>query len=239
MNSTDAGWQEIVGPAPKVILETLSALGDLQIITRAGGIVHEQFGAFPLIEQTEAALACMGLDHYTLLAADRVRRVVLNRLGGTTAQPQPRIDFLDDDNVPLISVMGDRDSEALQAVLDGFERRPIAAIDGPALPEAAPVEEDHASVAPLRAAARSGKRVTVEFQRPGVRSSWSGVVEGFKLGPRNVNIIQADFHLHLKGGTIEDWTPVEVAGGLVERHARDASGRELGLVLRGEAEAFA
>ena len=205
MSTADTGWHEIVGPAPKAILEALSALGDLQIITRAGGIVHEQFGAFPQIEQSGAALACVGPDHYTLLAVDQVRRAVLNRLGGTTAHPQPRIDFLDADDVALVSVMGDRDSEALQAVLDGFDRRPIAEIDGPALPEPAPVD----------------------------------VVEGFKLGPRNVNIIQADFHLHLKGGTIEDWALSEVAGGLVERRARDASGRDLGLVLRGEAEAFA
>ena len=53
-----------------------------------------------------------------------------------------------------------------------------------------------------------------------------------------VNVMQGDFHLHLKAGAVAAWERRAV-GEMVELHARDEAGEAFGLVLIGPAAAFA
>ena len=79
------------------------------------------------------------------------------------------------------------------------------------------------------------------FHHPYSRAStvvWMLEEVGAPYTLRFVNIMQGDFHLHLKAGAVSSWERTESEGS-VALHARDSEGKSFGLVLRGPAAAFA
>jgi putative heme degradation protein len=78
----------------------------------------------------------------------------------------------------------------------------------------------------LDAVREAGTPVVVGFRQPGFWQAFRGVVETVKPAMGFINIMRADFHLHLKSGAVAEWR--EVDG---ERRAVNADGQELDLYL--------
>ena len=109
--------------------------------------------------------------------------------------------------------------------------------DAPGMGGAADVPEDDLGARSFAAILASGTAITIDVERPGLFQHWEGALPEPKPAMGFVNIMQPDFHLHLKAGAVAGWERQE-ANGIVALHARDAEGKSFGLVLRGPAAAF-
>ena len=65
------------------------------------------------------------------------------------------------------------------------------------------------------------------FRAPGFEQAFRGVVETVKPAMGFINVMRADFHLHLKSAAVAEWRPIGP-----ERRAVNATGEELGLYLQ-------
>jgi len=154
----------------------------------------------------------------------------------------PRLDFQDSSGETLFSVIGLDGLQPFDAALAGFQDgEPLAPAEkAGGTPPAIPTEND-AGGQPLEAACASGLAISIEMRRPGLRQAWSGRIETVKPAMGFINVMQPDFHLHLRDGSVGHWRRGGAADSLgeIELHAEDPSGRAFGLILRGPEGAFA
>jgi hypothetical protein len=102
----------------------------------------------------------------------------------------------------------------------------------------ADVPEDDLGARSFAAILASGEAIAIDVERAGLFQHWQGALPEPKPAMGFVNIMQGDFHLHLKAGAVSRWERNESEGS-VALHARDSEGKSFGLVLRGPAAAFA
>lgn len=98
--------------------------------------------------------------------------------------------------------------------------------------------EDDLGARSFAAILASGEAIAIDVERAGLFQHWQGALPEPKPAMGFVNIMQGDFHLHLKAGAVSGWARTDSAGA-VALEARDSEGKGFGLVLRGPAAAFA
>jgi hypothetical protein len=103
--------------------------------------------------------------------------------------------------------------------------------------DAPELADDDLGAATFAAILSNGVPITIAFSKPGLAQRWQGMLPEPKPMMGFVNIMQGDFHLHLRAGAVAGWTR-QVADAEVELVAHDADGLPFGLVLRGPAAAF-
>jgi hypothetical protein len=111
-------------------------------------------------------------------------------------------------------------------------------------PRSAPVGETSPAPAlpfdALQLAQQSGEEVVIRHGTDGFRQEWRGKIGQLKPAMGFINIIDPDFHLHLKDGSVSAWRPVPASSSSELTYAAlDADGNPTGLTISGSAAAFA
>jgi len=215
-------------PAASVI-RALPAIGKLMVTAKRAGATHERIGTIERVTVDDGWLVCSGAEHDSRMDPSAIATIIVDRTSIMGDQAYPRIDFLAADGECLFSVVGFGGLEPFDAALAPFG-------PGEALPEkpAEPrgerpeVDPEEAGARPLNKARDSGIEISIAFSRTGFAQRWTGRVEKVNPAMGFINVMRADFHLHLKANTVSDW---RVAGELHE--ALDQDGVPTGLTLRG------
>lgn len=231
--------ERLLHPAADV-LEMAGRLGRVMLTASREGATHERIGLVDRVERSGLAVRLAGTAHDAEIGIAALGAVILDRSGRMKDKALPRLDFQDRDGAALFSLVGLDGLEPFDAGLAEL-RGMIAEAAAPAEPmERTEVAEGDPGSLPFEAARRAGLPVTIELQRQGLRQAWSGTIEAVKPAMGFINVMQPDFHLHLRAGSVQNWRRREdgAAGGDLELLAENAQGEATGLVVRGPAAAL-
>ncbi|MGO4738551.1 hypothetical protein AB4099_18525 [Bosea sp. 2KB_26] len=232
--------RELLKQPPAEILAGLPAMGRVMLSARSGGATHERMGAVGAvtIEANKARLT--GEFHDSTLDLSVVTRLVADRTSKMRDRVLPRLECQDAAGEVLFSLIGLDGLELFDKALAPFgpgealepvERESAAGGGSPDVPQ------DDLGAATFAAILRNAVPVSIDFTKPGLAQHWEGALPEPKPAMGFVNIMQGDFHLHLRAGAVASWHRQEADSG-VALTARDVDGQPFGLVLRGPAAAF-
>lgn len=233
--------RERLTQAPADILESLPAMGRVMLSTRSGGATHERMGAVEAVTAEGTGVRLSGAFHDSLIDLAAVACIVADRTSRMRERVLPRLECQGAAGETLFSLIGldglEPFDKALEAFGAGTPLEPVAR-EAPGAGGAADVPEDDLGARSFAAILASGVAIAVDVERAGLFQHWQGTLPEPKPAMGFVNLMQPDFHLHLKAGAIGGWER-RVEGETVALHARDRDGRLFGLVLRGPSAAFA
>lgn len=237
---TDAAQKhqrEALACPPSAVIERLPLMGRAMLTAAHGGATHERMGPISSARVEGAVATLSGEFHDARIDLDVIVRAVADRTGKMKDRALPRIEFQRADGEAVFSVIALEGLEPFEAALEPFS-------DGEPLP---PKEKTPGDPAELRdgdpgeqpfAAARDRGDVTIAFEAPGLIQRWTGVVPEIKPAMGFINVMTADFHLHLRGGAVASWSRSE-DGSRLAFSALDHAGAPTGLTVSGPASAFA
>ena len=217
---------ELLTAAPAEVLDRLPAMGRLMVILRAGGATHERIGPVGAVLHEAGAARIAGDCHDALIPLAPVAAIAIDRSSVMKDKIYPRLEFRDAAGRVLAAVVGMEGAEPFDAALAGFPRAPEAAPEKPARTERADLAADDPACVPFEALVASGQPAAVTVSVDGASQNWQGRIEAVKPAMGFLNVMTADFHLHLEGGSISGWR--EEPG---RRIALDAGGQPTGLTL--------
>lgn len=226
MTQETAGYWHLPEADPAALIKALPTLGKLMLIHQQGGVTHERIGPVDAVEEADDRLHLRGACHDSTLSPARVERVMLDTTAVMKGKTYPRLDFLDTEGQSLFAVAGMEDLPPFEVALTDLARSPAEKPAAPARGEPPELAEDDPGLVLLRALCDQGAQVEIGASRPGLSQRWQGRIESVKPSMGFINVMTADFHLHLRADTVADW---QLVG---QSHvARDAQGAELGLVI--------
>ncbi|QCK86303.1 hypothetical protein E8L99_11330 [Phreatobacter aquaticus] len=213
-------------------------MGRVMLSVSDKGTTHERIGVVDRVVADTTSVTLSGSAHDARIDLSIVTAVVVDRSGKMRDKAMPRLEFQDSAGTALFSVIGLEGIEPFDQALAGVEPgttlpeklKPVPSGGG----QAADVDPEDVGARPLHAARENGDTVSIIYRGNGLEQRWSGTIAEIKPMMGFFNIIQTDFHLHLKAGAVSRWRqePTDVG---VELHAQDGEGRDIGLVLRGPA----
>jgi hypothetical protein len=221
-----------IAEAPADVIARLPRIGPLMTIGKRNGVTHERIGPVEEIARQGSRLRLLGAAHDSHVDPAQIRAVVMDRSGRMQGKVYPRLDFNGADGLPVFSLVGFGGLEPFDAALDGLTLTEDPATDprpgGAERNELSPADP---GLAPFQAALAKGGAITVAYELPGFFQQWQGVVAKVSPAMGFINVMTADFHLHLLGATVGGWD-AEPEGQAVTLHAQDPSGARTGLWLR-------
>lgn len=219
------------------VLRCLPKMGKVMLTTRLNGATHERIGPVEEVVLQGGVVACRGAMHDSRIDPAAIASVVVDRTGRMRDMVLPRLDFRDAQGQVVFSIVGMEGLEAFDAGLSAIDAgTPLPEEEKPER-EPATLGENDPGALPFEAAAKAAEPVRIEIDRPGLHQAWSGKVEAVKPGMGFINIMQPDFHLHLRGGAVASWSK-ERAGDEAVLRAIGPEGSPVGLSVRGPASAF-
>lgn len=233
--------RERLKQSPAEILTCLPAMGRVMLSARFNGAIHERMGEVGSVAVGDGEARLAGAFHDSVIDLSVVVGLVADRSGKMRDKVLPRLECQDASGETLFSLIGLGGLEAFDAALAplgaGEPLEPVAreTPSGDAAPELA---EDDLGAATFAAILENGQPVAIDLTRPGLFQHWAGALPEPKPMMGFVNVMQGDFHLHLKAGALGGWLRTDHAGD-AELQALDPDGRPTGLVLRGPGAAFA
>ncbi|TCR63101.1 putative heme degradation protein [Bosea sp. BK604] len=231
--------RERLRQSPADILPSLPAMGRVMLSTRSGGATHERMGLVEAVTIEGAEARLSGAFHDSRIDLATVARLVADRTSTMRERVLPRLECQDVHGEVLFSLIGLDGLEPFDKALASFGAgealEPVERERGGGSQD---VPEDDLGALSFAAILASGEAIAIDVERPGLFQHWSGALPEPKPAMGFVNIMQPDFHLHLKAGALAGWLRRETAGGIA-LHGLDAEGQETGLILRGPAAAFA
>lgn len=239
--TTETHPRERLKQAPAEILASLPAMGRVMLSTRSGGATHERMGAVEAVTIAGNGARLSGACHDSVIDLATVTRIVADRTSKMRERVLPRLECQDPNGETLFSLIGldglDSFDKALAAFGAGEPLEPIAR-EAPGAGGAADVPDDDLGARSFAAILASGEAIAIDIERPGLFQHWESALPEPKPAMGFVNIMQPDFHLHLKAGAVTGWERRE-DGGTVTLLGLDVDGKPFGLVLKGPAAAFA
>lgn len=231
--------REVLACSVVAAVEATRGMGRVMLSVSDQGATHERIGVVETVTVEPDAVSLSGAAHDSRIDLTVIKGVVADRSGRMKDKVLPRIEFQDAGGTTLFSIIGLDGIEpfdtALEAVGAGSplpeKERPTPPAGGNAPAEIAP---DDVGARPLHAARDGGATIGVVYRGNGLEQRWTGTVAEVRPAMGFINIIQPDFHLHLKAGAVTRWRSEAVGDG-VALHAEDAEGRPLGLILTGPA----
>ncbi|WP_347266157.1 hypothetical protein [Paracoccus sp. (in: a-proteobacteria)] len=219
--------EAIAGLGAPDLLARLPRMGRLMVIGRGAGVTHERIGPVEAVTAENGRLHLTGACHDAAIDPARIAGVVLDTHSLMGGKVYPRLEFLDAGGALQFSVTGMEGVAAFTAPLADHPRHP-APPEVPEAPSAAPQELAPTDPvhAPFQIAHDRGCMVRISFDNGTLRQGWSGRIEALRPARGFLNVMTADFHLHLKGGTLSGWQ-----SGPGRRIALDLQGVPNGLVV--------
>lgn len=220
---------------------TVTAMGRVMLSAAAGGVIHERMGPVAGVAEADGRLILSGEMHDAAIDLGVIVRVVADRTGRMKDRILPRLELQDEAGATAFSLIGLDGIESFDAALDRLG-------PGEALPAKPPREAPTSASAPpetadagarlLDSVRAAGLPISVRFRLNGLEQGWTGVIAEVKPAMGFLNILQPDFHLHLKDHAVVAWRRSPAGEGLA-MHAEAADGTPLGLVFSGPSAAFA
>lgn len=216
--------------SPEAVLATLPQVGRLMVTAKNLGATHERIGPVETVSFADGWAVIAGADHESRIDLSAIAEMIVDRTSVMKDKAYPRLDLHRADGSYICGIVGFDGLEPFDTALAPFG--PGEALDEK--PEAGPTERiEPAATDPglvaLEATREAATPVVIGFRQPGFTQAFRGVVETVKPAMGFINVMRADFHLHLKSGAVAEWR--DVAG---ERRAVNAAGEELGLYLVSE-----
>jgi len=232
--------RESLGCGVAAAVQATRGMGRVMLSVSDRGATHERIGVVDAVTVDPDAVHLAGNAHDARIDLGIVVGVVADRSGRMKDKVLPRLEFQDASGTTLFSIIGldgiEPFDRALEAVGAGA---PLPEKERPAPPAAggnapAEVPADDIGAQPLHVAKDRGEPIGIVYRGNGLEQRWTGTVAEVRPAMGFINIIQPDFHLHLKAGAVARWRS-EAGDGGTALHAEDAEGRPLGLVLSGSA----
>jgi putative heme degradation protein len=238
--SDEKPQREVLKASIRDVIATLPEMGRVMVATNAGGATHERIGNVETVIIDGAYAKLSGACHDSQIDLAMIASVIADRSGRMRDKMMPKLEMQDRNGVTLFSIHVLDGPELFEKALARFGdgRAVDPAVREPSEPGSQDVPADDIGAATLQAVLASGVPVTIEMRRIGLVQAWDGALPEAKPMMGFVNIISKDFHLHLKAGAVTRWRKLGDAQD-VELHAEGADGAIIGLVLRGQAAAFA
>lgn len=240
--SNTPNLREALTQSPAEILRSLPQMGRVMLSARAGGATHERIGLVESVVVTGNEARLGGAAHDSALDLRAISRLVADRTSKMRDKSLPRLECQDAAGETLYSLIALDGPELFEQALAAFGAgEALTPVEKPAFdatgekPEIPADDLGALTFAAIRAAEAT---IAIELRRPDLTQIWQGPLPEPKPAMGFVNIMQGDFHLHLKAGAVARWRRQDV-GDAVELHGMDAAGTPLGLVLVGPTAAFA
>lgn len=239
MNQQRHQRERLLHPAADV-LEAAGRLGRVMLTTSQGGATHERMGTVEQVVRSGLGVRLIGAAHDAEIDAAALGAVILDRSGRMKDKALPRLDFHDRGGAVLFSLVGLDGLEPFDAGIADLRGMPAVAAAPAAPAERSEMVEADPGAIPFEVARCAGVPVSIELQREGLRQAWSGIIEAVRPAMGFINVMQPDFHLHLRAGAVAAWRMrVDRAGtGGVELLAENARGDGVGLLVRGPESAL-
>lgn len=237
MTTIDKLSRASLGSDAVAVLRCLPEMGSVMLTTRHGGATHERIGPVEAVSVEGDTVLCRGAAHDSRIAIAEIASVVVDRSGRMKDMVLPRLDFQDAGGAVLFSIIGMAGLEPFDTGLAPLGAgTPLPEPEKPAR-EPATLEEGDPGTLAFEAARAGGEPISITLTRPGVVQSWQGVVAAVKPGMGFINVMQPDFHLHLRGGSVAGWRRRDESDAIV-LEAENAAGELIGLSVRGPAVVF-
>lgn len=223
---TQAKLHEILtGASPAQVLHTLPDLGRVMVIARAGGATHERIGPVSDVAVTGQSVQISGPCHDATLRLDPIAQVHVDRSSVKKDKVYPRLSFVDAQGNVLFAVVCMDETHGFDAALARFPADPRTPQPVPPAPPAELAQGDPA-LAPFAFLQDANAEVTITAMATAITQAWRGTISAVKPAMGFVNVMTADFHLHLSGDSVSAWA--EEPG---RRMALGADGLPTGLTL--------
>ncbi|MBE1205894.1 hypothetical protein [Aminobacter carboxidus] len=240
MNARTPHKRERLDVAPAALLALLPAIGRVMINSERLGATHERIGTVEQVRIEDGWLVCEGKEHNSRIELAAIATVIVDRTSVMREKSYPCIELRGADGESIANVTGFEGLDPFDAVLGEFPQGVELAVEersGNGLGERKELDADDAGLEPFAAAERSGGRVRIEFSRPSFWQAWEGDMPAVKPVMGYVNVMQPDFHLHLKGGSVGGWRREDGTDQL-RFVALAADGAETGLTVTGAPASF-
>lgn len=211
------------------VLAVLPAIGKLMVTARHLGATHERIGTVETVSFEDGWAVISGAEHESRIELASVAEIIVDRTSVMKDKAYPRIDLHRPDGSYICGIVGFDGIEPFDAAVAPLGVG-TAADEKPDTPPGERVEatETDPGRLPLEDAQAAGTPVVIGFRRPGFQQFWRGTIEAVKPAMGFINVMRADFHLHLKAGAVAEWHRDSLTG---EREAFNADGEPLGLSL--------
>ena len=224
--------------SPVRLLNRLPLAGKLMIVAQHDGVTHERIGNVERLEKNGDRVICIGEAHDCSIDLACVASVVLDRTARLKDKVLPKLEFQNAGEETLFTVVSLDNGDSFELGFATFPGVPVVVPDKKSS-EVASLARDDPGFQPLRAAIEAATEIEIQMGRPGLNQRWRGIVPAINPAMGFINLIVADFHLHLRGGAVASWqSHATGGGGTVELAAIGQGGKPLGLVLVGPAATF-
>ncbi len=197
------------------------------IFTTTGHVTHERIGMLETVSREGGWVAFGGAAHDARVRLDAIVSISLDRSRRIGEKAYPRIELNDAAGNEIACIVGFEGLEpfdkALGAVKVAAELEPRVTRFN-SMPETKEVASDDPARLPFDEARLRGDPVVVEIALPDFMQRWTGRVPELKVSHGFINLMEPDFHLHLRGGCIAQWR--DIGTGRLE--ARGTDGADLG-----------
>ena len=210
------------------VLATLPAIGSLMVTAKHLGVTHERIGKVETVTIEDGWVVIAGAEHESRIELAAIAEIVVDRTSVMQDKAYPRLNLNRADGSYICGIVGFDGLEPFDAAIAAFGAGEALDEEPPATPGArGEVADDDAARRPFDGAIGDAAHVVVSFVRPGFSQTWRGVPEAVKPAMGFVNVMRADFHLHIKAGAIAGW--IEDAGAV---YATSPDGERIGLSVR-------
>lgn len=224
---------EITGVDVATVLKTLPDMGKVMVIARTErGVTHERIGPVETVVEAAGGIRLSGVCHDSVVDPSAIVKMHIDRSSVMRDKVFPSLKFSDAAGEVMFSIVGMEGTEPMDQALSGFTSRPQEEVKvnrvGPVIDRgtAPEIPDTDAAMVLFNQLATLGDEATITAQTPSLTQVWRGQIESVKPAMGFVNVMTADFHLHLKAGGIASWK--EEPG---QRIALDAEGLPCGLTV--------
>jgi putative heme degradation protein len=221
---------------PLRILNKLPFAGKLMIVAQNDGVTHERIGNIERLEKQADRVFCIGQAHNCSIDLASISSVVIDRTARMKDRVLPKLEFQNADEETLFTVVSLDNGDKFDTGFASFAGVPVVVPEKQSS-EVASLSNDDPAFQPIRAAIEAGIEIEIQMRRPGLDQRWRGMVPAINPAMGFINLIAADFHLHLRAGAVASWRRAEMDDD-VELAAIGQDGEPLGLILVGPAQAF-
>lgn len=223
-------------------LARASGFGKSMVTFSRGGATHERIGVIERVERGAESVRLTGAHHASRIIPAAIASIETDRSTKMKDVSYPRLNFRDGAGEALFAIVGFEGLDPFNAALAGCAEEAMPAQE--AKPNERPAASGDATALPplafdaLQAAQQSGAEVVIRHGVDGFSQEWRGTIGELRPAMGFINIINPDFHLHLKDGSLSAWQREEGDDHEVTFVAIDTDGKPTGLVIRGPASAF-
>ena len=174
------------------------------IVAQNDGVTHERIGNIERLEKQADRVFCIGQAHNCSIDLASVSSVVIDRTARMKDRVLPKLEFQNAAEETLFTVVSLDNGDKFDAGFASLAGVPVVVPDKQSS-EASSLSSDDPAFQPLRAAIEAGIEIEIQMRRPGLDQRWRGMVPAINPAMGFINLIAADFHLHLRGGAVASW----------------------------------